>query len=76
MTLLIIDLHLSTEAAECRDVVSPMHKLVCEANTASLDFVKYIVDMEKPDFIAFTGDQVYGDSAPNTKSVFYYIFRT
>lgn len=35
----------------------------------SLDFVKYILDQEKPDFVALTGDQVNGDNAPNTKSV-------
>jgi hypothetical protein len=31
--------------------------------------VKYILDQEKPDFVALTGDQVNGDNAPNTKSV-------
>jgi hypothetical protein len=67
---LIVDLHLSTGATRCRDVVSQKHKLTCEADTASLDFLEYIIDNEKPDFIAFTGDQVNGDSAPNTKSVF------
>ena len=71
--LLIIDLHLSTEAAECRDVVSPIHKLVCEANTASLAFLRYVLDGEKPEFVAFTGDQINVESAPNSKSVFYYL---
>ena len=67
---LIVDLHLSTGAAKCRDVVSHSHKLACEADTTSLAFVEYILDSEKPDFVAFTGDQINGDSAPNTKSVF------
>ena len=69
---LIVDLHLSTGATKCRDVVSEMHKSNCDADTASLDFLGYILDSEKPDFVAFTGDQVNGDSAPNTKSVFNY----
>jgi len=63
--------HLSTGVAECRDVVSEIHKQACEADSTSLNFVKYILDHEKPDFVALTGDQVNGDNAPNTKSVTY-----
>ena len=62
-------MHLSTGVAECRDVVSEIHKEACEADSTSLNFVKYILDQEKPDFVALTGDQVNGDNAPNTKSV-------
>ena len=53
----------------CRDVVTPAHKLKCEADTVTLDFLNYVLDAERPDFVVFTGDQVNGDSAPNTKSV-------
>lgn len=66
---LIIDLHLSTGAVGCRDVVSEAHKRACEADSASLKFLEYILDSEKPNFVAFTGDQVNGDSAPNARSV-------
>ena len=67
--MLIVDLHLSTGAIECRDVVSEAHKIACEADTASLKFLEYILDSEKPNFVAFTGDQINGDSSPNAKSV-------
>jgi hypothetical protein len=63
------DLHLSTNAGECRDLVSPTHKFACEADSVTLEFLEEILDNEKPDFVAFTGDQVNGDSAPNAKSV-------
>jgi hypothetical protein len=67
--LLIIDLHLSTDAGECRDIITPYQRLACEADANSLKFLQYILDDEKPDFVAFTGDQVNGDSAPNAKTV-------
>jgi hypothetical protein len=35
----------------------------------SLKFLEYILDSEKPNFVAFTGDQVNGDTSPNAKSV-------
>lgn len=63
------DLHLSTTGRECRDVVFPAQRLACEADAASLRFLEEILDSEKPDFVAFTGDQVDGSHAPNTKSV-------
>jgi hypothetical protein len=62
-------MHLSTNAGECRDVVSKSHKLACEADVASLSFIAEILDDEKPNFVAFTGDQINGDSSPNAKSV-------
>ena len=61
---------------QCRDVVSEAHKLACEADSTSLDFVKYILDQEKPDFVALTGDQVNGDNSPNAKSVAYFLSST
>jgi len=63
-------MHLSTGAGECRDVVSKQHKLNCEADATTLAYVQYVIATEKPDFIAFTGDQMNGDSSPNAKSVF------
>jgi hypothetical protein len=55
--------------ALCRDMVSPAREQECEADTASLDFLQYILDSEQPDFVAFTGDQSDGDAASNAKSV-------
>jgi predicted MPP superfamily phosphohydrolase len=63
------DLHLSTALGACRDVVSPTHKKKCEADTTTLVFLKHVLDIEHPDFVAFTGDQINGDTAPNAKSV-------
>lgn len=65
----MVDLHLSTGAVGCRDVVSEAHRQACEADSATLKFLEYILDSEKPNFVAFTGDQVNGDTSPNAKSV-------
>ena len=62
-------MHLSTLGQECRDVVFPSHKSQCDGDSTTLAFVRSVLDMEEPDFVAFTGDQVDGDHAPNTKSV-------
>ena len=49
-TLADLDLHLSTLAAECRDVVSQRHKVACEADTASLAFLRVYFRQRKAGF--------------------------
>ena len=64
--LQVADLHLSTGVGICRDYKSSTRD--CQADVESLNFVNQIIDEERPGLIAFTGDQVNGDSAPNAIS--------
>jgi hypothetical protein len=50
-------------------MIHPSQKQECEADSLTLAFFEEILDDENPSFVAFTGDQVNGDNAPNAKSV-------
>jgi hypothetical protein len=63
--LQVADLHFSTGVGKCRDPVPAAIAEGCEADPRTLEFVDKILDEENPDFVVLTGDQVFGESAPD-----------
>jgi Calcineurin-like phosphoesterase len=70
----IADLHLSTGLGKCRDALPMVHKGgKCDADPRTLEFVEKLIDEEKPDFIVLSGDQVNGETAPDSQSAIFKI---
>jgi Calcineurin-like phosphoesterase len=66
----LADLHLSTGVGHCRDALPPdWNGGKCEADPRTLDFVAKILEEERPDLVVLSGDQVNGDTAPDTQTV-------
>jgi len=66
----LADLHLSTGVGHCRDSLPPdWNGGKCEADPRTLDFVHRILEEERPNLVVLSGDQVNGDTAPDTQSV-------
>lgn len=64
------DLHLSTGTGKCRDAMPVGYNNgKCEADPRTLEFVERLLDEEKPDLVILSGDQVNGETAPDTQSV-------
>ncbi|KAF3452707.1 hypothetical protein FNV43_RR03140 [Rhamnella rubrinervis] len=60
--LQVADLHYGNGAVtRCRDVLESDFKYCSDLN--STQFLKTMLEAEKPDFIAFTGDNIFGSSA-------------
>lgn len=55
----LADLHLGVGKNKCIDEY-PQHEF-CEADPKSLKFVNEVLDIENPDLVVFSGDQVMGD---------------
>ncbi|EPS43820.1 hypothetical protein H072_2089 [Dactylellina haptotyla CBS 200.50] len=64
----VADLHLSTGVGECRDEWPVIKGTKCEADPRTLEFVGKILDEEKPDLAVLTGDQVNGESSPDSQT--------
>jgi Calcineurin-like phosphoesterase len=68
----VADLHLSTGLGKCRDALPIGHNGgKCDADPRTLEFVEKMIDDEKPDFIVLSGDQVNGETAPDSQSAVY-----
>lgn len=68
----VADLHLSTGLGKCRDPLPPDYNGGrCDADPRTLEFVEKMIDEEKPDFIVLTGDQVNGDTSPDSQSAIF-----
>lgn len=71
--LQLADLHFSTEYGKCRDLF-PTDNLDkeaianCKADPRTLEFVEKILDQEQPDYVVLTGDQIYGESSPDSET--------
>lgn len=66
----LADLHLSTGVGHCRDALpEDWNGGKCEADPRTLDFVAKIIEEERPDLVVLSGDQVNGETAPDTQSV-------
>ncbi|CAK7345686.1 unnamed protein product [Dovyalis caffra] len=62
--LQVADMHFGTGmVTSCRDVLSSEFAYCSDLNTTR--FLKRIIEFEKPDFIAFTGDNIFGSSTPD-----------
>ena len=65
----VADLHLSTGIGTCRDPEPAGHNGgKCDADVRTLEFVGSALDLEKPDLVVLTGDQVNGETAPDAQS--------
>jgi len=70
----IADLHLSTGLGKCRDALPAGRNAgKCDADPRTLEFVEKMMDDEKPDFIVLSGDQVNGETAPDSQSAIFKI---
>ena len=59
----ISDMHMTTGAAICRDAVDAHGNRLadCEADPLTVEFIKHILKVEKPDLVVLTGDQLHHD---------------
>lgn len=69
--LQVADLHFSTGVGKCRDPVPKSIAAECEADPRTLQFVNRVLDAEKPDFVILTGDQVFGEAAPDAATAMF-----
>lgn len=69
--LQVADLHFSTGVGKCRDPVPAESKAGCEADPRTLRFLNQVLDLEKPDFVVLTGDQVFGQAAPDPETALF-----
>ena len=66
----LADLHLSTGVGHCRDALpEDWNGGKCEADPRTLDFVIKILEEERPNLVVLSGDQVNGETAPDTQTV-------
>ncbi|KAJ6742035.1 hypothetical protein OIU85_016149 [Salix viminalis] len=62
--LQVADMHFGTGVlTSCKDVLASEFHYCSDLNTTH--FLKRIIEAEKPDFIAFTGDNIFGSSTPD-----------
>ena len=40
----------------------------CKADSRTLEFINKVLDLEKPDMVVLTGDQIFGDASPDLES--------
>uniref|UniRef100_A0A6N2KII9 Calcineurin-like phosphoesterase domain-containing protein n=1 Tax=Salix viminalis TaxID=40686 RepID=A0A6N2KII9_SALVM len=60
----VADMHFGTGVlTSCKDVLASEFHYCSDLNTTH--FLKRIIEAEKPDFIAFTGDNIFGSSTPD-----------
>jgi len=68
----VSDLHLSTGLGKCREAEPPeLNGGNCDADPRTLEFVGHQLDLEKPDLIVLSGDQVNGKTAPDAQSAIF-----
>lgn len=67
----VSDLHLSTGVGHCREPAPPSTAKNCEADPRTLDFLRRILDDEKPDVAVLTGDQINGDTSPDVQTALF-----
>lgn len=68
--LQLADLHFSTGYGKCADPwpVFPGKLEHCLADMITLDFVNEVLDLEDPDFVVLTGDQIFGEACPDSET--------
>jgi predicted phosphodiesterase len=66
------DLHLSTGIGHCREPVpESVDGKGCEADPRTIAFLERLLDEEKPDLVVLTGDQVNGETAPDSQTAIF-----
>lgn len=66
--LQVADLHFSTGYGKCRDPEPSSTKKDCLADPRTLRFLERVLDIEKPNLVVLTGDQIFGDEAPDSET--------
>mmetsp|Transcript_5789 Transcript_5789/g.6986 ORF Transcript_5789/g.6986 Transcript_5789/m.6986 type:complete len:769 (-) Transcript_5789:104-2410(-) len=69
--LQVADLHFSTGVGKCRDPSPEKTKSDCKADPRTLKFLEKVLDLEKPDFVVLTGDQIFGDEAKDSETALF-----
>ena len=68
----ISDTHMVTGVGVCKDRVDAHGKPLpeCEADPLTVDFIGRILDVEKPDLVVLTGDQLHHDILDSQSTLF------
>ncbi|KAI0462638.1 hypothetical protein LJB42_004134 [Komagataella kurtzmanii] len=70
--LQVADLHFSTLNGTCQDPEPPLKpNESCFADARTLRFLNKVLDIENPDLVVLTGDQIYGDRAPDSQTAMF-----
>ncbi|RDW58893.1 metallo-dependent phosphatase-2 [Coleophoma cylindrospora] len=71
----ISDTHMVTGVGFCKDAIDASGKILPEskADPLTVDFIGKILDIEKPDLVVFTGDQLHYD-LPDTQSALFKLY--
>lgn len=69
--LQVADLHFSTGVGKCRDPAPAETSDGCEADPRTLRFIEKVLDIEQPDFVVMSGDQVFGQAAPDPETALF-----
>ena len=65
--LQLADLHFSTGFGKCLEPY-PDTPVDCKADLRTLSFITKVLDDEKPDYVVMTGDQIFGQAAPDSET--------
>ncbi|KAI5957577.1 DCR2 [Candida theae] len=66
--LQVADLHFSTGFGKCLNPEPVSSASGCQADPRTLEFVNKVLDIEQPDFVVLTGDQIFGSAAPDSET--------
>lgn len=69
--LQVADLHFLTGVGRCRDPVPESSAEGCEADPRTLRFLSAVLDLEKPDLVVLTGDQIFGQELPDLETALF-----
>lgn len=69
--LQVADLHFSTGEGVCLNPEPSSTLKDCKADPRTLKFLNKVLDIERPDFVVLTGDQVFGDAAPDSETAIF-----
>lgn len=66
--LQVADLHFSTGFGKCLNPEPASSASSCQADPRTLKFINKVLDIEQPDFVVLTGDQIFGSGAPDSET--------
>ncbi|KAI5964690.1 DCR2 [Candida pseudojiufengensis] len=66
--LQVADLHFSTDYGKCLNPEPPKSAINCKADSRTLKFINKVLDIEKPDLVVLTGDQIFGQTSPDSET--------
>lgn len=66
----LADLHMSTGLGKCLDIFPEINyaETNCLADVLTNSFVGEVLDIEKPDLVVLTGDQIHGEYSPDSET--------